>query len=242
MAPTNGGVIQGIFADKLWTSTAYVGINIQNDGLSTIHDIYIDRWFATNCQHQGMLIDGAINVDIGAPRVWSNSQAAANTYSGIKIQSSTAVGTNSIKIRGGKIGGAEGGLSTEHLYNVEFGTGFTGTFNMNETDIATYGTSPTGGVGVPGGGSSILQCPGYNPIGVSTGTAGSSGQVFNGGYSGGTYYFRQASGFDAYITIGGHTIGYCVSANAALEVQLGPTEQCTLNYSTVAPTYVFMQH
>jgi hypothetical protein len=241
MVPTGGGVVQGIFFTNVWTATAYVGFNMVNDGLSQIHDINLVNWFSVNNQCQGMVIDGAIDVNIVNPRVWANSAAASNTYSGILIQSSTAVGTNSIKITDGKIGGSEGGLTSAHKYNVEFGAGFTATINMNGVDIGSFGTSNTGGAGAPGGASSILQCPGYNPIGVSTGTVGASPALLGGGYSGGTYYFKQTGTNTATVSIGGNVIATMSVSGQVYPINLGPTETCTVTWVTNAPTFVLSQ-
>jgi hypothetical protein len=147
------------------------------------------------------------------------------------MQSSTAVVSSSVKITDGKIGGAEGGLGTAQLYNVEFGAGFTGVFKMNGTDVSSFGTAAVGGAGTPGAGSSIAQCPGYNPVGVSSAThlVGASPYTYTAGLAATTLY-ASTTGLISSCTVGGFNILPAATAGV-VTLNLAAVESAVFTYT-----------
>src|SRR6266853_845871 len=87
----------------------------------------------------------------------------------------------------------------------------------------------------------IANNPGYNPVGVTTNTMGTSPFTYAAGSSPETHYVRSAGTISS-ITIGGQTIATAALANDPITIQLGPNESYITTWATTAPTYVRSVH
>jgi hypothetical protein len=105
------------------------------------------------------------------------------------------------------------------------------TFTANTTNISNSGTNNT-----------IRNNPGYNPVGVSTGTVPASPGTVTAGASPETHYINQSATFGATCTVGGHQVNALTAAAVWSTIELGPGESYICTWMTTAPTFVRSVH
>ncbi|GEM_PF-6075751 len=114
---------------------------------------------ATNYYH-GVNNQGAAALTILRPKVYNNSLAAGNTYSGIRLG---AAGRT--KVSSGLSGKLEGvpSYNENQKYGIEWDAGFTGEIQAQGVNLSGNATAALIELGAPALGSYVRGCSGYNP-------------------------------------------------------------------------------
>jgi len=245
-----GSYIQGVTVDQCnFTSNNGTCNGIFGPGGQTGQLLQLN---VTNCQFNvptNAIVLGTVVGDVLIANNLVISRANSNafnlgpvtffTITGNVIQSSDPTTTNGIVI------GGTGGIGTisDNLVDA-FNTGIW--LQANAPNVSVTGNLLAGNTTALLNSSNavsnyIANNPGYNPVGVTTNTMGTSPFTYAAGSSPETHYVRSAGTISS-ITIGGQTIATAALANDPITIQLGPNESYITTWATTAPTYVRSVH
>lgn len=224
-------IVKTVF-DLVWwsggrTSTGYPGVTVgRSDSLT------FDNCDAFACGGAGMVVkNSALNLEISGFSGASNCiTAAAGTKNGLEFEE----GVFGARVLGGRSGNVVNPLflTGRQGYGVSFGLGCS--VLLDGMDLQYNLTGPVLNVSTDRA-HRILNCRGYNPVGIFAVTVLASPFLYQAGPSGETVYIR--GGTVSGITLEGVTVFTATNCSLAM----GPGEQAIITYSS-APTMVKSVH
>ena len=219
------GPVNYFHVTNLWSSISDGnGCFIVPSGSGTIYDLHLtnvtlSRNLGNGCQISGAVTSWGIHKGV----------VAGNGGAGISLQ-----GTGISKFQ---IDGLNVGTDPTAGVNVGVGIAIIGGSNADYgiiTGNTVLAAENTGTIMNFGSGTHniIVNNPGYNPVGGSTGTVGTSPWTYTNGTSPATFYVKTNGANISAMTVGGTAIATTTPA-----ISLAPNEALVITWATGAPTY-----
>lgn len=227
-APTGTGIINGGSFANSWSSTCTTNVSIAGSATTSISGVKFSNFESVNAYHQAFYLNYANDISISNPTIAGSSQSAANTYSSIEVDANA----NRVNITGGRVGATVEGYTATAKFNLQVDSGFGGTLAVNGVDLTGAGTSPVFDAATAGAAFTIVNSPGYSPVGPGTIAVGASPFTYQAGRSPQTVYIKGGTVSSvAYGAPGG--VVACTASPCT--VMLAPEQPIQVTY-TVAPT------
>jgi hypothetical protein len=172
----------------------------------------------------GLFIDGAKEVRLTTPLVYFNSKVGSATKSGVFV-----AGSGNVSIDGGLIG-KDSSLPTYtelQKCGVDLDPAYSGTLTVRGTDLRGNVTSSLADNGSTAAGSSVTNCPGFNPRGTSLQTVGASPYVYTAGLTAEGVNLYGGTGVVSTIN------GVAVASTSPAGFLLQPRQAVSISYATV---------
>jgi len=213
--------INNIFSATAGKDGIYLG--------SGVYAFHLDKGLTTSSTGHGVNIDGAKDVRISGIQVYNNSQAGNGLKSGISI-SNTSGDVQIINSLCGK-NNAVPSYAEKQPFGIQAGASYAGTLQVLGVDLRgnTAGTLAAGSSLSPF--SRAMDCAGFNPIGVSAVTVGTSPYFYTAGLSPET--LMVSGGTTVTTTIGTTTL----FTSTPCTIQLEPFQTLGVSYAA-RPTIV----
>jgi hypothetical protein len=171
----------------------------------------------------GIFIAGATDTRLLNPLIYNNSIVGLGAKPAVFIQ-----GSGTVTIDGGLIGkNSTLPAYTEPQSGVLLDAAYNGVLIMRGVDLRGNQSFALGDTGLTAAGSSVTNCPGYNPRGAALQTVGASPYVYTAGLSPESVNLYNGSGVVA--TIGG--VAMTTTVPAAFTLQ--PRQTVSISYATI---------
>jgi len=226
--------------EGFYLSQSWIGSTLAGNGVSVSSgyrgEIDIGNTRIMGCAQNGVsLASGPVDVNIHDNMIGDNSTSSAALYHGITVSGNA----NRFLISNNRIGDLVGVIGNNQGYGVFISNG-------TSTDFLVLGNNlkgnTTGGLfsGATGADGRIVDNLGYNPVGSSTVTPGSSPYTYTAGYSPETVYL--IGGTISTVRDGlANLLASSLTGTMSSSYSLGPKEQLVITYS-VAPSMTKVVH
>jgi len=232
VTPHDGGIAQGFSFNTLWTATATVGLKIKGDAQSDANDFIIANYKGVHNHEAAIELDYCHKVSILNASIVGNSLSEHGAHSAVKI----GAHVGQVNFTGGFIGGPfESYPDLMHKHNIEVADGFTGILTLNSVDLRGSTEEPLHlGSSEPALGSRVASCAGFNPVGPSSITVGSSPWSYTAGVTDEVVVLQGAVSL-IQITNGGGSPVTWPHDGTLNTISLQPRQTLTVSYSGSAP-------
>jgi hypothetical protein len=212
-----------LFAAGAHGDGVYLGPNV---GTVTINSASINSNYLC-----GINVDGAAMVTVNNAVIYNNSLQAGGTKSGISVKGASKFSGN------GGVWGQHPGIdpyADPQKFGIELDGTFSGTILLNGVRIQGNAVGSLYDNGTSAVGSSVKNCPGYNPRGAVLNTVGASGYVYTAGLT--TEYVTIYGGSGVVCTVDGVALINTTPGSFALP----PRKSVTITYTTI-PTMAIVR-
>lgn len=213
--------INNIFSATAGKDGVYLG--------SGVYDFQVDKGHITSSYYHGVNIDGAKDVRISGIQIYYNSQVGGSLKSGIFINN----GSGDVQIVNSLCGknNAVPSYTEVQPFGIQAGASYTGILQVLGTDLRGNALGPLAIGSSLSSFSRVTDCPGFNPIGVSTVTVGTS-----------PYYYTAGITPETLMISGGTSVTTSIGATTLFTstpctIQLEPFQVLGVSYAS-APTIV----
>jgi len=225
LAPSGSGIINGGSIENGWSSTCTNNLVAQGSGGSIISGLKLVNFESLNAYQDAVYLDDVTDVSISNATITGASQSTLGRYSGLHIGPH---GAGHITVTGGRIGGPSEKWAISQKFNLEIDRGFAGVLTVNGVDLSGALTAPVFfASSAPG--VTIVNSPGYNPVGIVAVTLGASPTTYTAGASPETLMIPTGSITTAKLG------AYTVCSSTPCVVPLAPNQTTTIAYPGATP-------